>query len=191
MPSINVVRDHLYEALGQQFTEDQFNDLCFEFGIELDKVYEELREVRRFCQLAIAAGSERCSQLLTCVNGVHALLRCGCDCVSAQVDGKKQNVTLFKIDIGANRYDLLSIEGLARALRIFMEKEQAPVSALATLCAAFCSVSLRGAAFSFCTHDGELVDDASRISHIFVLPIVFLFPRPTRCTLPRHNTRWS
>lgn len=49
-------------------------------------------------------------------------------CIGWQVDGKKQNVVLFKIDIGANRYDLLSIEGLSRALRIFMEKEQAPVS---------------------------------------------------------------
>ena len=59
MPSINVVRDHLYEALGRQFTEDEFNDLCFEFGIELDKVYEELREVRcGAASCAIAAGSE-------------------------------------------------------------------------------------------------------------------------------------
>ena len=46
MPSINLVRDHLYDALGRVYTEEEFNDLCFEFGIELDKVYNEVREVK-------------------------------------------------------------------------------------------------------------------------------------------------
>lgn len=67
--------------------------------------------------------------------------------LAGQVDGKKQNVTMFKIDIGANRYDLLSIEGLSRALRIFMEKEQAPVSARAMLRAAFRRIPAWGAQF--------------------------------------------
>ena len=34
---------------------------------------------------------------------------------------------IYKIDVPANRYDILCLEGLARALRIFLELEQAPV----------------------------------------------------------------
>ncbi|CAN0369983.1 unnamed protein product, partial [Laminaria digitata] len=34
---------------------------------------------------------------------------------------------VYKIDIPANRYDLLCIEGLARALRVFLDKEESPV----------------------------------------------------------------
>ena len=31
---------------------------------------------------------------------------------------------VYKIDVPANRYDLLCIEGISRALRIFLEKEK-------------------------------------------------------------------
>lgn len=34
---------------------------------------------------------------------------------------------IYKIDVPANRYDILCLEGLARALRIFLELEEAPV----------------------------------------------------------------
>lgn len=37
---------------------------------------------------------------------------------------------IYKIDVPANRYDILCIEGLARALRIFLELEEAPVRLL-------------------------------------------------------------
>lgn len=37
----------------------------------------------------------------------------------------------LKIEIPANRYDLLCLEGLARSLRIFLEKETAPTYTLA------------------------------------------------------------
>lgn len=33
---------------------------------------------------------------------------------------------LYKIDVPANRYDLLCLEGITRALRIFLEKEPMP-----------------------------------------------------------------
>jgi len=33
---------------------------------------------------------------------------------------------IYKIDVPANRYDLLCLEGLARALLIFLEKKKTP-----------------------------------------------------------------
>ncbi len=72
MPTIGVNREALFRALGQTFTEESFDALCFDFGLELDEVVTE-------------------------ENG---------------------DVT-YKIEIGANRYDLLCLEGLARNLLIF------------------------------------------------------------------------
>jgi len=37
---------------------------------------------------------------------------------------------IFKIDIPANRYDLLCLEGIARALRIFLRLDRGPVFTL-------------------------------------------------------------
>eukprot|EP00965_Chrysotila_dentata_P054395 1804431-Pleurochrysis_carterae.AAC.1 len=41
MPTISVARDALFHAIGKTYTEDEFEDLCFEFGIELDDIREE------------------------------------------------------------------------------------------------------------------------------------------------------
>jgi phenylalanyl-tRNA synthetase beta chain len=35
MPTIGVKRDALMAKLGQKLTEDEFDELCFEFGLEL------------------------------------------------------------------------------------------------------------------------------------------------------------
>lgn len=67
------------EALGQTFSEEQFADLCFEFGIELDEVVTD--------------------------------------------DSGEVN---YKIDIPANRYDLLCLEGLVRSLLIFQGRMKSP-----------------------------------------------------------------
>ena len=72
MPVVSVNRDDLFAALGRTYTEEEFGDLCFDFGLELDEVVEE--------------------------------------------DGGE---ITYKVEIGANRYDLLCLEGLARALLIF------------------------------------------------------------------------
>ena len=42
MPTIGIKRDLLFEALGQTYTETEFDELCFEFGLELD--VEELSD---------------------------------------------------------------------------------------------------------------------------------------------------
>ena len=75
MPTIGVNKDELMAALGQSMTESEFDELCFEFGLELDEVVTE-------------------------------------------DDGK----ITYKIEVGANRYDLLCLEGLVRNLLIFQNR---------------------------------------------------------------------
>ena len=44
MPTIGIKRDLLFEALGQTYTETEFDELCFEFGLELDEVVTEVND---------------------------------------------------------------------------------------------------------------------------------------------------
>ncbi|KAH6969785.1 hypothetical protein HG530_014109 [Fusarium avenaceum] len=87
MPTISVDKYRLYEALGQKFTTEEFEDLCFEFGIELDEDTEN---------------DER-----PIVNG-------------------EQEPPQLKIEIPANRYDMLCFEGIVNNLNVFRGKEQPP-----------------------------------------------------------------
>ncbi|PQE33050.1 hypothetical protein CJF32_00011177 [Rutstroemia sp. NJR-2017a WRK4] len=96
MPTISVDKAELYKALGQdkraklsdvRYTTEQFEELCFEFGIELDED---------------TSNSER-----PIVNG-------------------KQEPEQLKIEIPANRYDMLCFEGIALMLNIFREKTPFP-----------------------------------------------------------------
>ncbi len=103
MPTIHVNREQLYAELGQTMTDDQFDELCFEFGIELDEVTSER---------TLVAKEQGAS--------------------SAAVDGLSDDV-IYRIEIPANRYDLLSVEGLVRALRAYT----APAVGLGASTAAF------------------------------------------------------
>ena len=104
MPTVGVVRDDLFKRMGYSYTPDElvkdgkaqtlFEDLCFEFGIELDDVTSEKEMVAKEQNEAKAAALD--------------------------------DTVIYKIDIPANRYDLLCIEGIARSLRIFTEMEPAP-----------------------------------------------------------------
>lgn len=47
MPTLGVNRDDLFEALGRVYTEKEFDELCFEFGIELDEVTSEAKELEK------------------------------------------------------------------------------------------------------------------------------------------------
>ncbi|ESZ98051.1 phenylalanyl-tRNA synthetase, beta subunit [Sclerotinia borealis F-4128] len=87
MPTISVDKVKLYEALGQEYTTEEFEELCFDFGIELDED---------------TSNSER-----PIVNG-------------------KQEPAQLKIEIPANRYDMLCFEGIALMLNIFREKTPFP-----------------------------------------------------------------
>ncbi|KAJ0936567.1 putative phenylalanine--tRNA ligase [Helianthus annuus] len=47
MPTVSVGRDILFQALGRTYTQDEFDELCFEFGIELDDVTTEKAIIRK------------------------------------------------------------------------------------------------------------------------------------------------
>ena len=93
MPTVIVNREALFKAIGQNFTDEEFDNLCFEFGIELDEVTSEKEMFQ----------NEQNKE------GEH---------LSTDV--------LYKIEVGANRYDLLCLEGLALALRVFLQKQKMP-----------------------------------------------------------------
>ena len=93
MPTVIVNREALFKAIGQTFTDEEFDNLCFEFGIELDEVTSEKEMFQ----------NEQNKE------GEH---------LSTEV--------LYKIEVAANRYDLLCLEGLALALRVFLQKQKMP-----------------------------------------------------------------
>jgi phenylalanyl-tRNA synthetase beta chain len=84
MPTIGVDKYALFEELGQKFTADEFQDLCFDFGIELDEDTED------------------------------------------DPSRPKDEPPQLKIEIPANRYDMLCFEGIALHLNIFRGKEATP-----------------------------------------------------------------
>jgi len=94
MPIISVGRDRLFKALGKTYSQDQFEELCFDFGIELDDVTSEKAIIRKEKHLDEEATDDE--------------------------------EVIYKIEIPANRYDLLCLEGLAQALRIFIGKDEVP-----------------------------------------------------------------
>mmetsp|Transcript_7134 Transcript_7134/g.26239 ORF Transcript_7134/g.26239 Transcript_7134/m.26239 type:complete len:597 (+) Transcript_7134:164-1954(+) len=103
MPTVGVGRDKLFAAIGKTFTEEEFDELCFEFGIELDEVTTE-----------------------AAMQGKMAGLK------EEEMSTEAEEV-IYKIDVPANRYDLLCIEGLARGLRIFLGLEATPEFRLASV----------------------------------------------------------
>ncbi|KAK7094107.1 phenylalanine--tRNA ligase beta subunit-like [Littorina saxatilis] len=94
MPTIAVKRDELFQRLGRTYTDEEFDELCFEYGLELDEVTSEKEQIEREQGTGKAVGASEAVE--------------------------------YKIDIPANRYDLLCMEGLVRALLIFKEKMKAP-----------------------------------------------------------------
>ncbi|XP_071945670.1 phenylalanine--tRNA ligase beta subunit-like [Antedon mediterranea] len=96
MPTISVKKHLLFEALSKTYTDDEFADLCFDYGLELDEVTSEKE------MLAKEQGENKASTSLA------------------------SDIIIYRIDIPANRYDLLCLEGLARGLLIFLKKAEAP-----------------------------------------------------------------
>lgn len=94
MPIISVGRDRLFKVLGKTYSQEQFEELCFDFGIELDDVTTEKAIIRKEKHLDEEATDDE--------------------------------EVIYKIEIPANRYDLLCLEGLAQALRIFIGKDEVP-----------------------------------------------------------------
>ncbi|KAG5875533.1 hypothetical protein JTB14_021584 [Gonioctena quinquepunctata] len=96
MPTIGIKRDVLFKSLGKSYTDDEFQSLCFEFGLELDEVTTE-------------------KQMITKEQGEDSSLSS-----TASED------IIYRIDIPANRYDLLCLEGLVHGLLVFQGKMPQP-----------------------------------------------------------------
>ena len=50
MPTVTLDRDHLYERLGKTYSQEEFELLCFEFGVELDDVtsaYQRAKDMNK------------------------------------------------------------------------------------------------------------------------------------------------
>lgn len=82
MPTIPVDKQDLYDYLGKSYSTEEFDELCFEFGIELDE------DTTEDCQ-----------------------------------PGERPQL---KIEVPANRYDMLCFEGIAQALNVFLGGEEPP-----------------------------------------------------------------
>ena len=87
MPTLTVERDLLYTHLGRTYSDHEFDELCFEFGIELDEITSERSEALK------SSGNK----------------------LSAKQLEQYSDAIIYKIDMPANRYDLLCVEGLSRA----------------------------------------------------------------------------
>uniref|UniRef100_M8BTI8 phenylalanine--tRNA ligase n=1 Tax=Aegilops tauschii TaxID=37682 RepID=M8BTI8_AEGTA len=103
MPTVSVGRDRLFAALGRVYTQDEFEALCFDFGIELDDVTTEKAIIRKEKHL------------------------------EEDVEADGDDEVIYKIEVAANRYDLLCLEGLARSLRIFTGSEATPIFKIASI----------------------------------------------------------
>jgi phenylalanyl-tRNA synthetase beta chain len=83
--------------------------LCFAFGIELDEVTSERKMKEKEMKKALAKANKQINQ--------------------KKLDKELQQYSdeeIYKIDIPANRYDLLCEEGIIRALTIFLQKQKTP-----------------------------------------------------------------
>jgi phenylalanyl-tRNA synthetase beta chain len=85
MPTIAVDKAALLKALEKEYTTEEFDELCFEFGLELDEDTSQSTKPEDLAQPA-----------------------------------------QLKIEIPANRYDMLCFEGIAMNLRVFLQKEKLP-----------------------------------------------------------------
>jgi phenylalanyl-tRNA synthetase beta chain len=115
MPTLVVEKNKLFTHLGRTYTDEAFDELCFEFGIELDEVTSELEEAQKSSSVKLT---------------------------KAQVATYSEEI-IYKIDVPANRYDLLCIEGLSRAIKIFLGDMDAPVYTLLPASAATVTMTVK------------------------------------------------
>lgn len=109
MPTVALERDKLFDRLGLlgKYTDEDFEQLCFDFGIELDEI-TSLAEIKKKDRGNKEAEGEE----------------------EKKADAGLENIVVYKIDIPANRYDLLCMEGLVRGLQVFRGTITAPIHQL-------------------------------------------------------------
>ncbi|EDQ88240.1 uncharacterized protein MONBRDRAFT_26444 [Monosiga brevicollis MX1] len=105
MPTISINRDDLHTALGRSYTQKEFEDLCFDFGLELDEVTSEKEELEK-------SGSAKAKD--------------ASEAIIYKIDIPANRCILVPFDTNHHSYDLLCIEGLVRGLKIFLNKMGAP-----------------------------------------------------------------
>mmetsp|Transcript_19300 Transcript_19300/g.24904 ORF Transcript_19300/g.24904 Transcript_19300/m.24904 type:complete len:640 (-) Transcript_19300:40-1959(-) len=98
MPTLSVEKELLFVQIGRTYTDHDFDELCFEFGVELDEITSAREEAEKSSGFTLSA---------------------------KQLEAYSDAI-LYKVDVPANRYDLLCIEGLSRAIRIFLGDVDAP-----------------------------------------------------------------
>ena len=66
MPTVTLDRTELFARLGRSYTDEEFDELCFQFGVELDDVVEDAATKRVTYAIAVAANRTD----LLCVEGL-------------------------------------------------------------------------------------------------------------------------
>lgn len=97
MPVVNVNKEEFFKMMGRSYTEEELDQLCFAYGLEYD-------------------GETSQRKMIAKEHGVD---------VSA-ADANASEETLIRIEVAANRYDLLSVEGLVMSLRTFIDHKANP-----------------------------------------------------------------
>ena len=125
--------------------EEEFDELCFQYGVELDDVVRSSRaggkaasggrvHARALTGHAHIAPSRAPSTLPSSpqTSEKEMLRNMHGGAGSATAEAASEEV-IYKIDIPANRYDMLCLEGIARALNVFRAVSPAPAYALADM----------------------------------------------------------
>ncbi|KAI3380593.1 hypothetical protein SNEBB_002948 [Seison nebaliae] len=93
MPIISINKNELCSRLNINYDDEEFEKECFDFGLELDDVTSE-RQIKK-------------------LESSH---------LTNEELANYSDETIYKVELPANRYDLLCLEGLSRSLALFHEK---------------------------------------------------------------------
>ena len=111
MPQVNVVKEELFKYVGKTFSKSP----RFYLSIKLS-----------FYPIADEEFEDLCFEF-----GLEMEMGDGVEMNMARIDGAGNNVdmsktTVYKVEVPANRYDLLCLEGIAVALRCYLSKDKLP-----------------------------------------------------------------
>ncbi|KAK4523657.1 hypothetical protein GAYE_PCTG71G1553 [Galdieria yellowstonensis] len=104
MPTVTVDRELLMSSLPGIVSDEDVENICYEFGLEVDEI----------CYETWTLGSRARS-------GIQSLV--------SNEDGKEEEEQhqVFRIEVPANRTDLLSADGIIKALRVFRGFDKPPM----------------------------------------------------------------
>ncbi|PPQ83290.1 LOW QUALITY PROTEIN: hypothetical protein CVT25_004029 [Psilocybe cyanescens] len=106
MPTVSVDKTDLWARLGREYTTEEFDKLCFDYGLELDE--DTTAEVEEAIKKGLPAERPQ---------------------LKIEIPANRQaffKLSIFHSNYDQYRYDLLCIEGISRALRTFLQLSDAP-----------------------------------------------------------------